>query len=254
MLRFRLVTAQASAVDADKFLGVQSDAHGKDSAVGHFGLMHPFGFSSRPVDPDSDGKGCIVLEGVEGHQGFSWLAYDPRFYGKIPPLSQGSSCQYNSAGAFIVLDSDKQTSIQYQPYTDGITKAHKVTIGKAGDGKPVIELKHGDGQYLAFKDLGAELRGSGNAYYQAKGDNCTLNGNGKVTGSLDVSGGIIPVAMSVALAAYLTGIELAIVALATAIDAKIPSTPGATVGAINTAIGALAAAKAAIPSLMIKGL
>lgn len=253
-MRFRITTAQSSSVDADGFWGVQPDAHGKDAAVGHFWSMHPFGFISRPVDPDgSTGIGCYQLEGSSGSsEGFSWLCNDPRYQAKVPPLSQGSSCQYNSAGAFIVLDTDKEVAIQYQPYTDGGTKAHKVTIGKDGADVPVIELKHGDGQYLLFKQQGAELRGAGNAYFQAKGDNCTLNGNGKVTGSLDVAAGVFPAALAPGLIAYLTGLEAALLALANAIDSKLPSTPGAAAGALSGAIGALAALKLTIPSMMLK--
>lgn len=255
-MRFRITTAQSSSVDADGFWGVQPDAHGKDAAVGHFWSMHPFGFISRPVDPDgSTGIGCYQLEGSSGgSEGFSWLCNDPRYQAKVPPLSQGSSCQYNSAGAFIVLDTDKEVAIQYQPYTDGGTKAHKVTIGKDGANVPVIELKHGDGQYLLFKQQGAELRGAGNAFFQAKDNNCTLNGNGKVTGSLDVAAGAIPAALATGLLAYLNGLEAALVALATAIDGKTPSSPGVAVGALNAALGGLAAAKAAIPSTMLKAL
>jgi hypothetical protein len=248
MIRFRLVTAQSSQVNADGFWGVQSDAHGKNAAVGHFGMQHSFGFIARPVDPDANGGlGCLVLEGTEGHsEGFSWLCHDPRYYSKIPPLSQGSACMYNSAGAFIILDVDKETGIWYQLYDDsGTTKAHKLTMGKDGAGVPVVELKGGEGQYLQFQDSKATLRGTGNASIKLDGNNCDLNGTANVAGSLTVATGTIPVALSAPLVSYLTALEAV---LTTISAATVPATSPAVVAFISAG----AALKTAMVSLSLK--
>ena len=190
-----------------------------------------------------------MLEGVQGSsRAFSWLAHDPRFYSKIPPLSQGSSCHYNSAGAFIVLDSDKQTAIQYQPYKDGTTtKAHKITIGKAGDGTPLVEIKDGDGQYLQFQNKVTVLRGAGNASIALDGGKCNLNGTTSVAGSLTVALGTEPVALAPEILGILSALDVCLNAIAAA-------TTVSTAPAVAAYQAATAGLRAALASKTLKAL
>lgn len=189
-MKFRLVTAQSSSVNADGYWGVQSDAFGKDAAVGHFPMMHPFGFISRPVDPDSaSGVGCLVLEGVEGgSEGFSWLCHDPRYQAKIPPLSQGSSCQYNCDGAFVYLDAQGHALTGYVP-VEGGTQAHSFQIGYDTGGKLVLNFVHANGMAILMSDQTITIKNAaGDAYWELNAEGTVLNGNTKLVGGLDVGG------------------------------------------------------------------
>jgi hypothetical protein len=152
-------------------------------------MQHGFGFIARPVDPDPNGLGCLVLEGTEGHsEGLSWLSHDPRYYAKIPPLSQGSSCQYNSIGAFQLFDVDTQTATTYIPVAGG-SKAHSIAVGYDSNQKLVLNIIHADGMAIVMSDHGITIKNSaGDAFIRIDASGILQNGNTKLVGAVDVGG------------------------------------------------------------------
>src|SRR3954471_1001986 len=95
MIELRMHVATYSEVDANGFIGIQFDAFGEEkSGMEAVETQHPFGFRSRPRDPDS-GFGCTILVGWEGDEAhvLSVLA-DPRWIKSLPPEKQGGSTRY----------------------------------------------------------------------------------------------------------------------------------------------------------------
>jgi hypothetical protein len=97
--------------DEDKFPLVQHDAYG-EAGSDPVELQHPFGFYSRPRDPEVDeagqpkqGEACSLLILSDGDDRHSVLWGDPRYTPKIPNVGKGGSAQYgvNAAGELSFL-------------------------------------------------------------------------------------------------------------------------------------------------------
>lgn len=208
MIRLSLGTALLTVRDENGFLGVQHDPQALRAQEGSSApdeLLHPFGFASRPLDP-TNGKGCSLLFGLDGHEGFAWLANDPRLADKIPPLSKGGSVQYASDGSFASFDPDTHTWSLYVPYESG--KAHSITVGRDGNDKPLLEVVHGDGMAVTMLEKSLVLRNAaGDAYIEVNDDGVTINGNVKINGALEANGAKITPAGDVQTA---TGVSLAL--------------------------------------------
>lgn len=228
-------TAITTGYTAEKFLAVQCDAHGDNPGEGFQLLVAPYGFVSRPVDADNDNgnyRGGIVATDTEGaSEQFSWCLHDVRIASKLPPLTKGSAALYNSAGAFILLDTDNEVELHYVP--QGTSKAHAVTIGKTSTGKSVICLQHADKPFLQLDSERAQLRGPGNAYLEVLDKSVNINGSGKVLGSFAVGGTEAQPTLNATL--FATWWE----AVSSAVSAQ-GTTPltGATLGAVLQGLGA----------------
>lgn len=253
MLRLDFDVAVVTGTTDDNWYGVQAKGFGGDKAgLGFSNFQPPFGFASRPLDAtiEADGSptGCTYFKASMGRAGdLAWLGHDARLTDKCPPISKGSSAQWNARGAFLLQDYDEQTSTLYQPIANG-TKAHKVTVGVDGNNAPIIDLLHSSGAYLTLADPSVVLRHTGSGYLEIKGDNLTANGKLKVTSGLDVGGGAsLSLALDPPLQLYLAALENVISALAAATTP--PTTP-----AVASLLSALAPLRAAIASNLAKAL
>ena len=173
---FDVGTCSLVAKDDAGWYGVQPESLGSETAgLSGFEMQPTFGFASRPVDKDGAGA-CTALLGYLGSRdGFAWVGHDPRYSAKCPPLTQGSSAQWNSSGAFSLLDSEEETLTIYIPL-DGASKAHCVIVGKDANGKRTIELRHADGGYIRIDETSAVIRHNGNGYVEIIGDKVNVNG------------------------------------------------------------------------------
>lgn len=245
-----------SGKDQNGWYGVQVEGYGgKDSGASPLEMQSPFGFTSWPLDADIDpdgnvSAGCHAVTLRRGRaDGVAVLGHDPRFSDKCPPGSKGSSALWNARGDNWLIDYAEKRATLYVSTEDG-SSAHAWTIGRDPNGDQVINLQHSGGGFILLKNASSQLRGPGSAYVDVKANEVNLNGNSKVLGSLGVGGaaGILPVALHAPLLAYFTASEALLMALATALDAKSPPSPGASVGTVTAFIGAATALKAAIRS------
>lgn len=163
---FDIGTVTLTEYDADGFLGLQMSVNGDaKSGAEPFETHHPFGFLSRPRDPDPDGRGCYGLYAWDGSQGHVWPGQDARMAssaagGVIPELGKGSSVMYGANGSFALFQSETPDGVQDGTFTlyvpveyDGSakpTKAHIVLVGKDANGKPTISLIHSSAAYIAI--------------------------------------------------------------------------------------------------------
>ena len=272
--------ATLSEYDDSGFLGVQVDVFGEEaSGMPPFDLEHQFGFASRPRDPDKSpdnptvSVGCQVLHAWDGDDVHAWLGSDPRYRpGSIaagvllPELSKGSSIQYNSAGMFSLLDvEDGWTEyIGMDPDADGIpTTAHVIAAGKDDTGKKHISFVHAEGHSFVLMEDGTVTiaNRTGTVTVTVDDDNCIINGNTKIQGSLDVglSAAVFLTKFPEMLAAF-EALKAEVIAANTAIAAAVetallqktpapgvPQTPGsvtAAAAAANAAISAVSMAPA----------
>lgn len=249
-ITWELGSVRYTGLDIDGWPIAQHDGLGTKPQVGSYELHHAFGFISRPRDPDTDkngkvlpGKACNVLIGKIGNETHLFLASDPRFIPSIPQLKKGGAAVYSAPGSFIVLDGEDGTVTEYIPVPGD--KAHILTRGIDGAGKPFIAFEHADGMAITMIDGSMVLKNNaGDAYYELNAAGHTFNGAVKVNGSL-ISGdpvGAQPVALAPPVAAALGAIAQALTALAGAIDAKMPSTPaGTTAATLSTQLGTISA-------------
>ena len=116
-INFRIHQVAYSEVDANGFIGIQFDAFGEeDSGMPAVEAHHPFGFMSRPSDPDVDPDGqpkfgCNVLVGWDGDEAHAWVLADPRTRPKLPALQKGESLQYGAGGNFVRCHLDGRVSM-----------------------------------------------------------------------------------------------------------------------------------------------
>lgn len=128
--RWDLYTVALSDFDADGYLSVQPDAYGEsESGLAAVELHSPYGFSARPLDPDTDASGaatmgCMALIGWEGGKGHAWLSYDPRAVPGLPPIKKGESIQYGPKQNFIRCHADG--AITLMTTTDGTSAGQAV--------------------------------------------------------------------------------------------------------------------------------
>lgn len=116
-INFRIHQVSYSEVDANGFIGIQFDAFGEEkSGMPAVEAHHPFGFMSRPSDPDVDPDGspkfgCNVLVGWDGEEAHAWPLSDPRSRLVLPVLLRGESIQYGAAGNFVRCHLDGRVSL-----------------------------------------------------------------------------------------------------------------------------------------------
>jgi hypothetical protein len=244
--------SQFSEYDADGFLGIQIDPQGEDGGAALLELAHPYGFASRPVDPDADGLGCAVLVGKAGaRDSWAWLGHDPRMASKVPELSKGASVQYGATGTFGLIDGEDGTWTQYVPCEfDGSgtpTKAHLVQVGLDPNGEKTISIVHADGMAITMFDGKTVISNkSGNAYIEIGDDGIVLNGNVKLNGGVDVGGtGGMPLVNHALFVAWWN-------AMAAAITTAKPDVPLAP-SALGPMLATAGAGLAAVGTLITKG-
>lgn len=156
MIAWDLGLCTLSIYDADGFLGVAVDLYGEQGAGARaFDVLHPFGFISRPADPDVDPlgnpvRGAGALYGYEGeHRGVCIPLTDPRPILLMPQMKKGGSAQYSQKGSFSVLDGDNGSWLLFVPYADrskGLALAANVETA----GKEAIQLIHGTGMNITL--------------------------------------------------------------------------------------------------------
>lgn len=122
-LRFQVSAAQFTTYDADDFLGAQPDALGDDGGAVPFEVLAPFGFASRPLDPEG-GVGCSLVHATQGNQGFAWFGSDPRSAPLLPALAKGESMQFGAYGQFVRCHDDG--SISLFTTDDGTTNGRSI--------------------------------------------------------------------------------------------------------------------------------
>lgn len=157
----RLGQISLTASDSKGWYGVHFFGPSKASSLKHVELQANFGFAARPVDA-KDGYGCNGFYSLDGE--FAWLGHDARFTDKCPALTQGSSAQWNSEGAYALLDTETKTWKLHVPRASG---EHEITVGEI-NGEEVIVVRHSGGavaKITAQKVLvtGAELHVGENA-------------------------------------------------------------------------------------------
>jgi hypothetical protein len=246
-------TAVAVAYGEDGFLGVQCDGFGKSPGANGRHVVGQFGLMGRPLDADGE-TGALCLFADEGQEGFAWIGFDGRASANVPPLTRGSTVLYNSRGAYQLLDHETETSTLYVPIAGGI-KAHLMQIGKDSNDKAVIDIRHADGMAIIMLEHSLVIKNAaGDAYIELNDSGIVLNGNTKAVGGLDVGGGAaLPITLAPPLVAYLQALNSALASIATIIDAKAPSAPGA-VPIMSGFVASATAALAACTATLTKGL
>jgi hypothetical protein len=107
MIRWSYGICMFSERNADGFIGYQPDYYGeKESGGPPLESCQPYGFLSRPNDPDIDPKGNPVLgAGLlyfhQGGEGFAQPTQDPRDLERLPTLQPGESMVYGSRANFV---------------------------------------------------------------------------------------------------------------------------------------------------------
>src|SRR5512145_1768825 len=258
-MRWTIGTSLLTEYDDEGHLGLQLDPHGDGSASLDF-AEHHYGFVARPCDPDEDGLGAFVLTGKDGAEWYSFTLHDPRNAPWLPRLTKGGSCQYGGeAGRALTwreVDGETGTITDYVPVEwDGsgnATKAHKLELGVDGNGAPVVQIVHADGQTIQLFEEGIVIAdATGTAYLEVRGGKVTLNGSTKLVGGLDVGGsGGVPLTLQPPLAAALGAFAAAVAAA--------PANPADGSAALKAALAvaaqALASAAAGMAATMAKSI
>lgn len=232
-----LGVCRATQYDADGFIGVQIDGMGGADAAAHFEQSsHSYGFKGRPLDPEND-VGCSLFRWNQRRQSMAWLGDDPRIAPLLPQLKKGGSVQYASDGSFASFDPETHTWTLYVPYSDSPAKAHLVTVGKDGNGTPIVELASGEGPGFTILDKVTTLKNaSGSAYLFLDDDGTNVVGPLKAAGGADLGG---PTSMSLVKG---PGLQPVLLALQAAIAAATPTpASAAALSALTAALVAYAA-------------
>lgn len=257
----RIWTVNLTGRDANGFYGVQRSGYGGERLTPDR-LSHSYGFIGRCRDPDANGNGCNVLYLDAGtRENYAWLLNDDRDALIVPPVKPGGSAQYAADGAFASFDPDTHTWTLYVPYANG--KAHLVTVGKDGNGTPIVELSSGEGPAITILDKVITTKNaSGSAYAVLDDAGHSFVGPFKAAGGADLGGPTSePLTKFAATTTELTALQSALTAVGAALTgitsilanaAAAPAT-AAAVTAIATAQSALATFTAAAPTLTTKG-
>lgn len=203
--------------------------------------VHPFGFDSRPLDPDatSDGTpttGCAALVINDGDRVNMMPLDDPRVVPKLPKLRKGGSRMYCGAGSFAIFDGEDPKKVDRPGgYTIGVkygTKSHLLSMAIRKDGKEEVSFKHGEGMGVVGTAGGKRSmvmrNAKGDAYFETNDGGNVINGaSTKVNGGMSV--GQPAAATPVALALPLISILGQIISIVGAFNASAGA--GAAVGA-----------------------
>jgi hypothetical protein len=181
-MRWALDACLYSEVLEDGWVGIQPGLYGDKTGAPSFVSLHPYGFLSRPSDPEGE-DACQALLGYEGDQGYVLPLGDGRVFSKLPALKKGGSVQYGSDGGFGLFDPEMHTHTLFVPAEfSGATptKSHLMQIGVDPNGLRVITLLHSDGQALSMLSGGKRslvLKNSqSTAYVEVNDDGIVLNG------------------------------------------------------------------------------
>lgn len=129
-----------SDYDENNYLGIQVGAFSEgDRGMPPLWALHPYGFDSRPLDPDGE-RGAVALRVFDGSEGFCVVFDDRRVQALLARLSKGASRQYDSLGNFFVIDPE----------------AKKIRV-KAIDPSYTIELEDAAGNTVKLSPSGIEL-------------------------------------------------------------------------------------------------
>ena len=257
-----LGTCMATGYDENGFIGVQIDGFGgPDSSTQFEQLSHAFGFAARALDPEK-GVGCTLFRWSQRRRRHMWLGDDPRLVDKIPRIKKGGSVQYASDGSFASFDPETHTWTLYVPYADG--KAHLHTVGKDGNGTPIVEFASGEGPAFTILGQVTTLKNAGGSAYVVIDDSGTsIVGPFKAAGGADLGGPTsVPLVKFPALSPELAAVQNAITLLSAAVTA-IAAVPvnssaaaapaGAAAAATIAALAALATFSGAGPTITTKG-
>lgn len=218
-----LGTCVTTGYDENGFIGVQIDGYGgPDSSTQFEQLSHAYGFAARPLDPVK-GIGCTLFRWNQRRRRHMWLGDDPRLADKVPPIKKGGSAQYASDGSFASFDPETHTWTLYVPYANG--KAHLVTVGKDGNGTPIVELASGEGPSLTILDKVTTLKNAGgSAYIVLDDDGTTIVGPLKAAGGADIGGPTsAPLAKSAELLVWAVNVNAALNSLGVPVAPISPS-------------------------------
>jgi hypothetical protein len=186
-LRLDLSTARMAEYDADGFLQVQVDGYSDDAQTLPFEMHSPFGFISRPVDQDPDGRGCTVTYAITGDDTHVWLGSDPRYVPLIPVLKQGGSAMYCKTGAFSVFDGETGGFTLYVPYNfNGTTPGKSMSISVDPEDES-ITIAHGEGPALFLTKEGVSIKNkSGSVFASITDEGITLSGPMTINGATNL--------------------------------------------------------------------
>lgn len=261
-LKFDLGACVLTDFDEDDFLRAQPDALGTEPQVEPYELHHPFGFSSRPLDPDvgPDGKplqgqACNLLFATRGNATFAWLAADPRAVPGLPRLKQGESVMYSTYGAFMRCHVDGTISIFTTD--DGSTDGRSVYFQVRPDGFRWVA----PWGKMVFDATGFHMLTKGGARIDAGSIGGLPPPLDQLSTYVSVVAGIIkmqasvsaegapgvpePIAKATSTLSVLTAIQAALTAIGSALTALGNGSAGAAITASATA---LATGTASIPS------
>jgi hypothetical protein len=195
-LAWDISTCTLTSYDGDGFLSAQAEAYGTGATSADRDVHSPFGFLSRPRDPDADGLGCSVLTADEGNKVHAWILSDPRFTPNLPQVKKGGSVQYGGrpdGPGFDLFDGDDNTKTIYVPYafSGGVpAHAHLFQIDTKTAGAESVLLVHGLGMGLSMLAGGtndAVLKNkAGDAFIGVNDVGPIISGNAQLAGSLKV--------------------------------------------------------------------
>lgn len=105
VFQYDFATSATSSYDADGFLTVGVDNYG-DAGSSPAELHHPFGFLSRPLDPQVDANGnptlgCTLKVWDEGSRKHAMALADCTVTPNLAQCGKGDSMQYCASNAFI---------------------------------------------------------------------------------------------------------------------------------------------------------
>lgn len=199
-LAFDFGVATFSEYDSeDGHLGISFDHPGENAGVPPAEAFSPFGFISRPLDPEADAEatpttGCTVFLVQDGDAHHLMPLQDPRVTEILPQVRKGGAMFYCAAGSYALWDGVDPNGIN-RPGSLTISakygdKSHLLTMNVRKDGKEDIQFRHGEGHGLVATAGGkksALLRNAaGTAYFETNDDGNVIAGKTKVQGPLTV--------------------------------------------------------------------
>lgn len=223
-IRYELGQSLNTEYDQDGFLRAQPDGFGESPQVKSAEVVHPLGFGARPPATSRDargnfkgGGGCKVRVGYDGNElHHVEFVGDQRDLALIPPIGDaGGSVQYAPGAPAPSFDKHDSEDGTKQIYIEVGDSAHLVTIGKDGNGKPIVEIVHAEGMAIQMLEGGVVIKNAaGDGYVEVNAGGITLNGNIKITGALDVGAVSFPLAKSAELLIWAANVTAAVNGLA----------------------------------------
>jgi hypothetical protein len=251
----RLEGSRLTTYDANGFLGIQFDGYGEqESGLVDVEVFRPLGVFGRPPAATLDANGTATFtswalslwDGDDLTGGL--ILNDPRVQTKLPEISEeGGAGLHGFDGAWCLFDSEKHTFTLYQPIEfdgDGVpTKAHVVTIGIDGNGTPIVELVHANGQAITMLGDAFVLssKDGGARFELAAGGAITAVGNMQVTGGIAAGALPVPLLKAAPAVSHLTTLQAALTAVQAALAAlaaiPVNGAASAAIAAAGVAVG-----------------